>query len=189
MPLAPETEEIAPGILIWHFYDPAVKADLFSTALETPSGSYLIDPIPLDPSALSHLAQRREIAGVIVTNQNHERAAPKIADQFGVPIIRSADRERIAPGLRAIGIEGGPAGETAIHLEAGRGAIVMGDALINFEPHGFDFLPAKYCSDSKVMRRSLVKLLDYRFDRMLFAHGTPIVSGARERLERLLSTR
>ena len=64
--------------------------------------------------------------------------------------------------------------------------MIMGDALINFEPYGFTFLPAKYCSNAKMMRRSLPKLLDYSFDRMLFAHGTPIVCGARQRLEELL---
>jgi glyoxylase-like metal-dependent hydrolase (beta-lactamase superfamily II) len=65
--------------------------------------------------------------------------------------------------------------------------MVVGDALINFEPHGFGLLPAKYCLDPSLMRQSLRKLLDYAFDRMLFAHGTPILSGARARLERLLA--
>ena len=66
------------------------------------------------------------------------------------------------------------------------GTMIMGDALINFEPYDFTLLPAKYCSNAKLMRRSLPKLLDYSFDRMLFAHGTPIVSGAWQRLEELL---
>lgn len=66
--------------------------------------------------------------------------------------------------------------------------MVLGDALINFEPHGFGLLPAKYCLDSNLMRRSLGKLLDYAFDRMLFAHGTPILFGAHARVEQLLAT-
>ncbi|PYJ69352.1 MAG: hypothetical protein DME76_09285, partial [Verrucomicrobia bacterium] len=55
----------------------------------------------------------------------------------------------------------------------------------NFEPYGFTFLPAKYCSNQKEMRRSLRKLLDYKAERLLFAHGTPIVSGAGEKLQGL----
>jgi hypothetical protein len=78
-------------------------------------------------------------------------------------------------------------GEIAIHYEGDGGTMVIGDALINFEPYGFALLPAKYCSDFKLMRRSLPKLLDYAFERMLFAHGTPLLSGARERLEFLLA--
>ncbi len=62
----------------------------------------------------------------------------------------------------------------------------MGDAVINFGSHGFSFLPAKYCLDHRLMRKSLRKLLDYGVDRMLFAHGTPVLSRARERLRRLL---
>ena len=64
--------------------------------------------------------------------------------------------------------------------------MIVGDALINFEPHRFALLPAKYASDFKLMRRSLSKLLEYDFERMLFAHGTPLLAGARGRLECLL---
>jgi hypothetical protein len=89
----------------------------------------------------------------------------------------------------AIPVEGAAAGEIAIYCEAGKGTMVMGDALINFDPYGFTFLPPKYCSNFKLMRLSLSKLLDYSFERMLFSHGEPILSNARERLETLLKTR
>jgi hypothetical protein len=88
--------------------------------------------------------------------------------------------------LTAVEVEGAAAGEIAIHSAVGDGTMVVGDALINFEPYGFALLPAKYCSNFKVMRESLSRLLDYSFDRMLFAHGLPILSRARERLEQLL---
>ena len=89
----------------------------------------------------------------------------------------------------AIEIEGGPPGEIAIHSDAEKGSLIIGDALINFEPYGFALLPAKYCSNARLMRRSLRKLLDYTFQRMLFAHGTPILTAARQRLEQLLLQR
>lgn len=203
MAVAEEFDQIAPGLLVWQVYDPAVKADLFSTALETPAGTYLVDPVELGAEAMQDLKGRQKIAGIVVTNENHERAARRFAEGFSVPIFLHAgvensdtlpgtidlqDREEIEPGLRAIAIEGAPAGEIGLHYEAGGGTMVVGDALINFEPHGFAFLPAKYCRDFKQMRRSLPKLLDYAFERMLFAHGTPILSGARARLEELLAT-
>jgi glyoxylase-like metal-dependent hydrolase (beta-lactamase superfamily II) len=86
-----------------------------------------------------------------------------------------------------IGIEGAGEGETALHYDRDGGTFIIGDALINFEPYGFTFLPAKYCSNQKQMRRSLRKLLAYKAERMLFAHGTPILSGASERLQGLLN--
>jgi hypothetical protein len=201
MRFASEIEPVAPGIFLWRFYDPSVKAELFSTALETAAGTFLIDPIPLSPDAAASLQDGAEIAGIVVTNENHDRAAAQFAEKFKVPIHMDAalvSATKLPAGvsvhdgsfpteLTAIGIEGGPAGETAIHLAAGDGTMVIGDALINFEPYGFALLPAKYCSNFKLMRRSLSKLLDYSFERMLFAHGMPILSRARERLELLLT--
>ena len=203
MPFAEEIHEIAPGIFIWQVYDPAVKADLFSTAVETPAGMYLIDPVGLKQTIAAPLEARGKITGIVVTNENHERAARGLAERFSVPIylhseVRQAltpleavelnDNGTIAPGLTALAIEGAPAGEMALHYEMKGGTMIIGDALINFEPYGFALLPAKYCRDFKLMRRSLPRLLDYSFERMLFAHGTPILSRARERLDHLLAS-
>jgi hypothetical protein len=198
---AAEIEPVVPGICLWRFYDPSGKADLFSTALETAAGTYLVDPIALAPDAVASLTARSKIAGIIVTNENHDRAAAQFGGKFKVPIYLHAalaDATKL-PGavpvqensfpaeLTAVAIEGGPAGETAIHSAATGGTMVMGDALINFEPYGFALLPAKYSSNFKLMRRSLFQLLDYSFERMLFAHGMPILFRARERLELLLN--
>ncbi len=177
MPAAQEFDQVAPGIFVWQVYDPAVKADLFSTALETPSGMYLVDPVDLGAAAMQMLERCHNIAGIIVTNENHERAVRWFAERFSVPIYLRADLEHpdtvpgtiglqdkqaIAPGLRVLAIDGAPAGEIALHYEADGGTMVVGDALINFDPHGFGLLPAKYCRDLKRMRRSLPRLLDYR---------------------------
>jgi hypothetical protein len=201
MPFASELEPVSPGILLWRVYDPSVKAELFSTAVETTSGTYLVDPIPLAPDAVANLASGTKIAGIIVTNENHERAAAQFAERFKVPVYLDTAlasvtkvpgaapvRENSFPAeLTAIPIEGGPAGEMAIHFAVNDGTMIVGDALINFEPYGFALLPAKYCSNAKLMRRSLSQLLAYSFERMLFAHGMPIMSHARERLEHLLN--
>lgn len=204
MPAAQEIVQVAPGILIWQVYDGAVKADLFSTALDTPAGRYLVDPVELEADALKSLAAQVQVSGVVVTNENHGRSSGRFAKHFSVPVyagesaetagsvqrvVQLRDQQQIEPGLTAVGIEGAPAGEVALHYEANEGTFVVGDALINFEPYGFALLPGKYCRDFKQMRQSLSRLLDYRFDRMLFAHGTPILSGARAKLERLLGTR
>lgn len=200
MRFASEVEPVAPGICLWRFYDPSVKAELFSTALETAFGTFLIDPIPLAPDAIANLERGAKIVGIFVTNENHERAAAQFSERFQVPIhmgaslasatqlpaVVSVHDNPLPAGLTAVDIAGGPAGESAIYLPAIEGTMVIGDALINFDPYGFALLPAKYCSNFKLMRRSLSTLLDYSFERMLFAHGLPILSRARERLERLL---
>jgi glyoxylase-like metal-dependent hydrolase (beta-lactamase superfamily II) len=199
---AQEVARVAPGIHIWQAYDPAVKADLFSTGLETEAGAFLVDPIQLEPNSLRSLLARTKVAGVFVTNENHVRATAHFAATLSIPVyahrdlLESAefssatgveDGKAFSKGLTGIAIDGGPKGEMSLHHDSEGGTMIMGDALINFDPHGFGFLPAKYCRDAKQMRRSLRKLLDYRFDRLLFAHGTPILSQARARVEVLLA--
>jgi hypothetical protein len=166
-------------------------------------GAYFIDPIPLVSEALDELIGSNCVAGIIITNSNHHRASAKFAQKFSVPLFgrtealpnnaacelkRVTDEEEISEGLHAIGMEGAGDGEIVLHYAQDGGTFIIGDALINFEPYGFTFLPARYCSNQKQMRRSLRKLLDYKAERMLFAHGMPILSQAGERLERLLNS-
>ena len=179
---AAEVEPVASGVFLWRAYDPSIKTELFSTGLTITSGTYLIDPISLAPGAVGALTN---VGGIIVTNENHERAGSDFAEQFRVPVYSGASPSFPA-GLTAISIEGAAPGEMAVHSTVAGGVMVIGDALINFDPYGFTFLPAKYCTNHKLMRRSLAKLLDYSFERMLFAHGTPIQSRANERLAALL---
>ncbi len=196
---------------IWQSYDPALKADLFSTAITTRNGTFLVDPIPLADAALAQLLNAGSVIGVIVTNSNHLRASANFAQHFSVPIfaraetfpdqafpgtkVRQSDglvRWRVGNGgkicdeLAVIGIEGAAAGEIVLHSATNDGTLITGDALINFEPYGFTFLPHKYCSNEKEMRHSLRKLLAHKTERMFFAHGPPILSRAGERLQQLL---
>ena len=198
---AQELDQVAPGAFTWQVYDNSVKADLFSTGLETTTGTYLVDPIPLAAGLLADLQAQRKISGIFVTNVNHIRAAGEFATLFAVPMFVNAklqgtadfpdatavqDRKMFSEGLTGIAIDGGPLGEMALHYDDAGGTLVMGDALINFEPHGFGLLPPKYCQNARRMRQSVENLLEYSFDRMFFAHGTPLLSGARARVEQLI---
>ena len=201
MAIARELVQVAPNLFFWQNYDPAVKADLFSTAFATPNGGLLVDPIPLHDSQLRLFSQHRSIAGIVVTNANHQRAATSYSDQFSAPIfalrdsfpdrkpsrfVEIGDGTKICDDLEVIAIESAVAGEIALYQPANGGTLIMGDALINFEPHGFAFLLRKYCANEKEMQRSLRKLLLYQAERMFFAHGTPILAGASARLQQLL---
>ena len=200
MAIACELVQVAPSLSIWQTYDPALKADLFSTAITTRNGSFLVDPIPLADAAIAQLLKAGSVSGVIVTNSNHLRASADFAARFSVPIFAHAETfpDQAFPGtkvgdggkifdeLAVIGIEGAAAGEIVLHSAPNGGTLITGDALINFEPYGFTFLPHKYCSNEKQMRSSLRKLLAHKTERMLFAHGPPILSRAGERLQQLL---
>jgi hypothetical protein len=197
-------DPITSDIVIWHAYDREVKADLYSTWLLAAGGGYLIDPIALQEPALEKLISFAPVAGIIVTNSNHHRFAAPYAQRFAVTIFAHADTfsndhpsrlktvfngDEICDGLRVIGIAGAAPGEIALHYPINGGTLIIGDALINFEPCGFTFLPPKYCTNQKQMRGSVRKLLDYKPKRILFAHGSPILAAAGERLQGLLDGR
>ena len=86
-----------------------------------------------------------------------------------------------------IALDGAAAGEIALYFDDEEGgAVILGDALIHFGADGFALLPEKSCTDQQQLRRSLRQLLDFRFERLLFAHGPPLVAAARARLEKIL---
>jgi metallo-beta-lactamase superfamily protein len=198
-----ELQAVARNLFFWQAYDPKVRADISSSAVITPPGIFLVDPIPLADDAINQLTQKHRVAGVIVTNANHFRGSAQFAAVFNVPtharresladhaafgVNEIVDGTHICEGLEVIAIDGAAPGEIALYSSDYAGALIVGDALINFEPHGFTFLPRKYCSNQKQMRRSLRRLLDYRFEKLLFAHGTPILSRGMARFQELLNS-
>jgi Metallo-beta-lactamase superfamily len=204
MNFAPDLVRISRGLFSWFAYDPAVKADLFSSAVITPAGCYLVDPIQLSDIDTATVAGEATPVGVVVTNANHHRAALHYSDKFSVPVsahqgsfpdqaplrfVELADGAKIGGSLEVIKIDGAVAGEIALYDCANGGTFFIGDALINFDPYGFTFLPRKYCQNEKEMRRSLRKLLAFEAERMLFAHGTPILTAASDRLRELINAR
>ena len=201
MPVACDLYQPILGLFIWQYYDAAVKAQLYSSAIIASGKTYVVDPILLEASQLDRLCRKTPPAGVVVTNANHVRAAAYYSKELSVPIlarrqsfpgkkpsrfVEIVNGTKICDELEVIAIEGAVAGEIALYHPSNDGTLVVGDALINFEPPGLALLPRKYCLNEKQMRRSLQELLTRQAERMLFAHGTPILSGANARLRRLL---
>ncbi len=204
MAALPEIQQVSPTLALWHAFEPKVKADLFSTAISTRSGTFLIDPIPISRSTLDcFLRAHPPPAGIVVTNANHWRTASTLAEHLAVTLFarpsaggdsQATAFEPVIPGnklgdaLDVIAIDGAANGEIALYDAANGGTLVIGDALINFEPYGFTFLPPKYCLNSKEMRRSLRQLLERPTERIFFAHGIPILNRASAQLRTLLQT-
>ena len=195
-----EIQRVNDRLVFWQGYDPSVKVDLCSHALATTQGWVLVDPIPLRDEALEEFLRAEKPAAIVLTNANHERAAAEYRAKTGAEIFAHekargeisiggmrwlADGEGIC-GLAAIPLPGFAPGEIALHAQDAGGTMLMGDALIHLGSTGFALLPEKYCDDAKLARESAQKLLQFSFEVMTFAHGLPIVAGARRRLEQLL---
>jgi Metallo-beta-lactamase superfamily len=189
---------VSTAFTIWYTYNPTVNADLFSTACSAGNEITVIDPIALPAFERARLDSLGRITNVVVTNSNHLRDTPNFCPAASIfapselnPQLTGnhalSDGLQIG-GLRAIKIDGAADGEFSLYHPDEGGTVIVGDALINFEPYGFDLLPKKYCIDQKRMIRSLDRLLELDFKRIFFAHGNPIMTGARERLASLLSS-
>lgn len=179
---ADDFDDLGGGAYRWEAYDPASKVDLSASAIAVAEGLYLVDPIPLRQAALEELLGAAQVspAGIFLTNANHVRASDHFARRLEVPVFSA---ETPPPGFSVILLPGGAPGEAALHHGD---LVVVGDALINLTSHPFSLLPDKYCEDPAELRLSLARLLDFRFSRLLFAHGTPVVTGAHARLVALL---
>lgn len=187
---------VSTAFAIWYTYDPTIKADLFSTAVVARNELAVVDPIALPAPHRNQLNSLGRVAIIVVTNANHLRDTlnfSRSASIFAPSELNAelTDYYALSDGLqlgpfRAIKIDGAADGEFALYHPDDGGTLIVGDALINFEPHGFDLLPQKYCTNQKLMVRSLRRLLGLDFNRIFFAHGIPIVTRARERLASLL---
>ena len=203
MAAADEFQDLGAGLYFWQAYAPAVKTDLSCVAIRTGDQWLFIDPIPLAADALKELTGNGMVRGaILLTNGNHERSAGQFRDRFALPVFAHANAvaefsltvdhqvaggERLFDAIDVIALPGAASGEVA-YLHSASGTLCLGDALIHVEPNGFAPLPAKYCRDVRALRAALTRLLDYRFERMTFAHGTPILTRARTRLETLLDS-
>jgi len=195
-----EIQRVNDRLVFWQGYDPSVKVDLCSHAYLAAEGWVLVDPIPLRDDVLAEFRGKEKIAAIVLTNANHERASADFHKKTNAPIFAHADAQGdISPGeihwiqdggqvcgLTAVPLPGFVAGEIALHAPDAGGTVMTGDALINLESTGFTLLPDKYCDDPKLAGESAQKLLQFSFEVMTFAHGLPIIAGARRRLEQLL---
>ena len=199
---AAELQVVSKTLYHWAVYDPAVKCEIGSIAVRVTSGLVVVDPIPLADEAWDELLAEAPLRAILLTNGNHVRDTEALRERHQVPIVTSlAAHKEIAPlrpdiillenellyGASAISIPGGSAGETAFHFA--EGIVALGDSIINLDGEkGLELLPDKYCDDPRQNRRSLEKLLALDFHTLTFAHGLPVASHARAKLQALLQS-
>ena len=182
--------QITSDLFVWHGYNPECKTDCTSTAIRTPDGFVLIDPVRLEEQAIERMVSDDKVVAVLLTNGNHLRGSLYEKERLDVPIYAPSGAESMVPvdhlvsdgellweTLRAIALPGGSPGETAYHAP---GVLVIGDAVTNLD--GLQVLPEKYCADLPLLLNSLRAIRPLQFEIACFAHGLPIVGKARQKL-------
>ena len=163
------------GFFTWHAYDPACKAELWSTGFTDSQGTTLFDPIDWPKES----PWPQGPIQIVRTNGNHDRVCAGLC-KLGAKISKEPR------GFASIPLPGGGGDETAF-FHGATGTLVVGDALINLTPHGLMPLTDRYCTDSLLLKKSLRALLDLPVRRIFFAHGDPILQDGLERIRRLLA--
>ena len=190
----PEYYQITEDLFVWHGFNPECKTDCSSTAIRTPEGFVLIDPVRLEEQAIERMVGDDRVSALLLTNGNHLRGALYEKERLDIPLYAPegarqevpADRflrdgELLFERLKAIGLPGAGPGETAYLAQE---VLVIGDAITNLD--GLQILPDTYCGNFSLLLESLRVLGALEFDIACFAHGLPIVGKAREKVREVV---
>ncbi len=195
--------EIIPGVFHWTTFHQPIRARVSSYYVQ--AAGIVIDPkVPEDGlEALPSEPQQ-----VVLTSGHHDRDSQRFADTFGVPIRASreadeylggeleietfADGDELAPGVTAIHMGKIADDESALHIDANGGAIAIADALNHWGGELAFMRDSLLGDDPEGVKRGLLQsfggLLTRDFDHLLFAHGEPLVGGAKSALRRFVKS-
>ncbi len=194
-------QELAIGLRRWTGWHDHWKEQVASLAVETPDGLVLIDP--LDPPE-----EVRSPEHVLLTVFFHVRSTKAVAAPHvwaakysvrslanrGVEVTDVVSPEAVLPGgMRAV--QTARRSEVVYWLPEQR-SVVVGDVLLGAgaKPKATDD-PLRLCPERWLgggathadLRESLAPLLELPVERVLVAHGEPVLSDGLRELERVLS--
>lgn len=193
-------QEILDGVCHWKAMHPRIEAEVGCHFLAG-SGT-AIDPL-LPPGGLAWF-EDRDLRRIVLSNRHHLRDAPLLAERFGCPILCHeaglhefedgpdvegfAFGESLADGLTALEMDAICPEDTVLRIEAGGGALLFADSLINYDE--VRFVSDRLIGDEPERVKDKIRercraLLDQEFRHLLFAHGDPLLDRGPEALRRV----
>ena len=194
--MAKNAEEVVPGVWRWFVLDDRIDSESDAHAVVENGRVVLIDPLPLEDTALKRLGS---IEAICLTAKCHQRSTWRYRKQFGVkvyapegvrPMKEEADvfyraGEILPGGLQAIHMPGPENIHYGFLLARVPGVFFCPDLLM----HGkgkLEFVPAEFHDDPATTRESVRRLLELRFSVLCFNHGAPITSEPHAALREVL---
>jgi len=191
--------EVLPGIFFWQSYSPEHKVDFTAHAILLGQELVCFDPVPLADKAFAKLSALGKPAAIVVTNANHERACQEWQQQWGVSIWATKESGLSIKGLKFFApdavtwkgfelhqLPGGSPGELSFRVGS-QSLVLLGDAIVNLPDHPLQLLSERYCESREALKKSLADLVLVPFERLLMAHGRPILHGASKKVTELLA--
>jgi hypothetical protein len=192
-------QEIAPGLWHWTARHDQIGIDVSSYYL-LPERVLIDAMVPAE--GLDWFEEHGVPGQVLLTNRHHDRHAWRFRDAFGstVHCIRNGLHELEGRGPveafdfgdelpgGAIAVEVGAIcpDETALYIPAHR-ALACADGVVRWSGRDeLAFVPDEYMDDPAQtkagLRDAYRRLLELDFDRLLLAHGDPVVADGKEAL-------
>lgn len=195
--------EIVDDVLTWPWLSEVHGYNFNGHLIRLPEGNVCVDPALLDDDLLEEIADEG-VARVVITNRNHSRAAVRVRARTGAHTAAHPDDaphiiaegtevdetisagDRIGP-LEVVSAAGKSPGEIALYWRA-RGILIVGDSVIGHPAGECGLLPEAKIDDPARLRDSLRRFLDLDFDTLLVGDGASILTGAKDRLRRLIDS-
>jgi hypothetical protein len=193
-------ETVAPGLRRWSAWHPEWRQEVGSVAVDTADGLVLVDPLDPPPEA-------RAPAHVLLTVFWHARTAGELGAEHvwapargvrklknrGVVVTDPFEADPELPGgIKAFATA--REGEVVYWLPQQK-TLVVGDVLLGAgaKPQATSeplrLCPEKWLegSTTKKLVKSLLPLLDLPVERILLAHGDPVLQGGKDALKALIA--
>jgi glyoxylase-like metal-dependent hydrolase (beta-lactamase superfamily II) len=197
------------AVRTWGVYQPDRHIDFNGFLWVRPGQNVLIDPMPLDPHHAAELSEAGGAQWIVVTNAEHLRAAPEIAEKFRARIVAPAEeRPRLGNAAQRIhhwfetaadlpvelrddvevfSIRGGKSPmEPALWLKP-LCALYFGDVVRSHVSGALTLLPAPKLADRDAVVESLQPLGELPVDVVLLGDGDSLFTGAREAFRAFLA--
>jgi glyoxylase-like metal-dependent hydrolase (beta-lactamase superfamily II) len=199
-----EPSRLAPGLWRWNAEHPEWRSGALrdspgdwerhvgSVACELDAALVFIDAlVPADADRFWRWADARAAAAervlALSTIGFHRRDRERLAERYGASTSRA--RKNLPEGLEAIPLRG--AGEVVFWIPD-RASLVCGDRILGADGGRLRLCPASWLryleSDLSIdgLRELLRPLLELPVERVLVAHGEPVLAGGREALARAI---
>jgi hypothetical protein len=195
-------QEIAPGVFHWSAPHPDIGSRVHSHYFQR--AGVVADPMVPEEDGLDAFAGW-DLHRLVLTSGLHYRQTEDFRDAFGCDVLCPQDgMHRLAPDqpatpyvpgaelardLKAIEIGVLCPDEMALHYARDRGFLLVADGVMRPGGDGpLSFMPDHLLGDEPeavkegLARRYAEVAEEIEFDTLLFAHGEPLVGGAREAL-------
>jgi hypothetical protein len=193
-------DEIAPGLWHWTARHPHIRMEVHAYYLARER--VLIDPMIPPPGAAWFREQDAEPRHIVLSNRHHDRDSWALREEFGCevhciangiyelegrgPVTPFEFGDELPGGIIAHEIDAICPDETALHIPAHR-ALACADGVVRWgDEDELTFVPDSLMDEPERTRAGLRdayrRLLELDFDRLLLAHGAPVVRDARAAL-------